>query len=64
MKGFTPQLQMPYYIFINEEDNQIVVSIEGIKGKLEFPMNKLNVGENEEDIKKIYMDPINDFIKF
>lgn len=44
-KGFTKNFQIPYYILIYEQDDKINISLEGVKGKLEFSLNKLNVLE-------------------
>jgi len=49
-KGFTKKFQIPYYILIYEQDDKINISLEGVKGKLEFSLNKLNVLEPDKKV--------------
>ena len=61
-KGFTKKFQIPYYILIYEQDDKINISLEGVKGKLEFSLNKLNVLEPDKKVQNLYLDQINNFI--
>jgi len=41
---------VPYYLIVNEVNEKIMISIEGIKGKMDFYLNKVNSISSTENI--------------